>query len=308
MMARILQLLLALQLLLVLGLARLANLWLHNIFLASLAALGLLLAGRLFISLNNFRLSWHYRGASPTAPRLTPLRRCRMVATEFGATMLSSSWHMAWPRVTACHAGTGLPVLMVHGYASNRGYWTACAAIFRQNNIPYDVLDLEPVNAALDEYVASLEHAISALCASSGSAQLILLGHSMGGLVMRAYLRTHGSARIARAITLGTPHHGTTLANFVWGENALQMARHADQPSVWLTALAAQEDGAQRALLTSIFSRDDNIVMPATSAYLPGAKNIALDGVGHVALGSERRVLQCVLDEIRLANSAALAA
>lgn len=35
-----------------------------------------------------------------------------------------------------------------------------------------------------------------------------LLCHSHGGLIARAYLSKHGPSRIARCITLGTPHHG----------------------------------------------------------------------------------------------------
>jgi len=123
----------------------------------------------------------------------------------------------------------------------------------------------------------------------------------MGGLVVRAYVRVHGHQRIARVITLGTPHHGTNLARFGIGSNARQMrCQGQGSGSDWLTSLAANESAAQRALLTSIFSHHDNIVAPQTSCRLPGAKNIEFGGVGHVAMGRDRRILQCVLDEIRL--------
>lgn len=63
---------------------------------------------------------------------------------------------------------------------------------------------------------------------------LLLVGHSMGGLVARAYLRRYGELRVARLITLGTPHRGSLLAHLGIGRNARQM----EPGSVWLRELA----------------------------------------------------------------------
>ena len=62
--------------------------------------------------------------------------------------------------------------------------------------------------------------------------------------------------------------------------------------------LAAGEDAATRALITSIYTHHDNIVSPQTSSILAGAHNIAMGGVGHVAMGRNRRVLAQVMREI----------
>ena len=43
---------------------------------------------------------------------------------------------------------------------------------------------------------------------------IIILAHSMGGLVARAYMaETDGGDKVAKLITLATPHHGTPAAN-----------------------------------------------------------------------------------------------
>ncbi len=42
--------------------------------------------------------------------------------------------------------------------------------------------------------------------AATGASQVVLVGHSMGGLVARAYLRRYGGAKVRRLITIGTPH------------------------------------------------------------------------------------------------------
>lgn len=54
--------------------------------------------------------------------------------------------------------------------------------------------------------------------------------------------------------------------------------------------------------MTSMYSHHDNIVAPQASAQLPGARNIAFCGIGHVALASDARVLRQLLEEITIKN------
>jgi triacylglycerol lipase len=129
------------------------------------------------------------------------------------------------------------------------------------------------------------------------------VGHSMGGLVARAYLRDHGAARVARVVTLGTPHRGTGLARFGAGHNSRQMRWNGSATegrcSAWLARLERCEDPAVRSLFTSLYSHQDNIVSPQLSSCLPGAVNIEFNGVGHVALGMHPSVLKEVIAAIR---------
>ena len=107
----------------------------------------------------------------------------------------------------------------------------------------------------------------------------MVVGHSMGGLVARACLRDPAArARIARIVTLGTPHHGSVLARWGPGRNARQMR----PGSAWLAALNAQ--GPAPVPLVSVFSWHDNFVAPQDSPLLAGAQNVALAGIGHLSL------------------------
>jgi triacylglycerol esterase/lipase EstA (alpha/beta hydrolase family) len=263
---------------------------------ATLAGIGAVVLVRLAINLNNFVMAARFASATPAGFHLDLRARLRLVAEEFSASMLVSNWQIArGSAATRIYPRSAYPpVLLLHGYGCNSGYWAHLAPLLDAARISHATVDLEPVAASIDDYVPLVERSVQALCAASGAQQVAIVAHSMGGLVARAWMRSHGRARVARLITLGTPHHGTALASLGLGENAAQMRRGAD----WLQTLAAGEDAATRALVTSIYTHHDNIVAPQTSSELPGARNIAFGGVGHVALGRNPRVLAEVMREI----------
>jgi triacylglycerol esterase/lipase EstA (alpha/beta hydrolase family) len=263
--------------------------------LALMLALAAVLAVRMAITANNFRLARRLGVTPPTEHALDLAGRLRMFFTEYGATMRASSWTMLRhrPRMHLASEARGLPVLLVHGYGCNGGYWTQLAQVLTQERISHATVDLEPVTGDIDSFAGQLGPALHGLCQASGSERVVIVAHSMGGLVARAYLRQFGAQHVARVITLGTPHHGTALASFGVGSNARQMRRGGD----WLAKLEA-EDRAQRRLFTSIYSYHDNIIAPQDSSHLPGARNIAVGGIGHVALGVHSQIIQRVVAEI----------
>ncbi|GGY86473.1 esterase/lipase family protein [Pseudoduganella plicata] len=269
-----------------------------------LAVLAVVLV-RLTITANNFLLSRRAGSAAPPEHRLSPARHVRLVLEEFRATMLSSSWHMLRhrpaPWLSRQPANGRLPVLLIHGYGCNGGYWRPLRGMLMREGVSHDTVDLEPVTAGIDDYADAVEAAVHRLRAATGAPRLVIVGHSMGGLVTRAWLRKYGAAAetcVARVVTVGTPHHGTALASLGIGRNAAQMRTDAG----WLAQLDADDRG-RRALFTSIWSWHDNIVAPQTSCRLPGARNIALAGIGHVALGSHPQVLRTILAEVLTASA-----
>ena len=199
--------------------------------------------------------------------------------------------------VPAVRAGT-VPVLLIHGYVNNAGaLWRLWKALVGKGFGVY-TLNLEPVYADVDVYVPLIAARVAAIRAATGAAEVTLVCHSMGGLAARAYLRAcarqQTAPALAKVVTLGSPHHGTALAQFEISSNGKQMR----PGSRWLAALAADERGAWPCPLVSVYSFDDNIVAPQLSAHLEGARNIALSGIGHISLPLARRVIELVLAEV----------
>jgi len=122
-------------------------------------------------------------------------------------------------------------------------------------------------------------------------ARVTIIAHSMGGLVARVALRSLGSDVIKHIITLATPHHGTAIARVLQWPATRQMC----PGSSWLAALNATQEGHWRVPVTSIYSLEDNLVAPARSPVLLGAKLHEMRGLGHFGLLASRRALDCVM-------------
>lgn len=189
-------------------------------------------------------------------------------------------------------------VVLVHGFVCNRGFWNPWLPMLRARGHAFVAVNLEPVFGSIDGYLQHLDDAVQQVRRATGQPPLLVC-HSMGGLVARAWLRARagtdavpgGEWAISEVVTLGSPHHGTWFARFGHGTNGRQMRLN----SRWLTELAHAEPAARRARFTCWYSNADNIVAPPSTAMLADANNRLLAGAGHVDLAHRPVVLQDVL-------------
>lgn len=220
---------------------------------------------------------------------------------EMGASMrvflLHQPWAFAPPVILEPSAGPAhVPVLLVHGYVCNARLWDDLAPALRAQGHTVLAIDLEPVFTSIDDYAPLLEQAVQSLRRHTGQDQVALVGHSMGGLAIRTWLRRFGSGHAARIITLGTPHVGTQINAIVATPNARQMAWH----SAWLQELAASESAATRSLFRIGLSAQDNIVFPQRAQTLQGVTPVVFEGLGHLQLCSSATVRAWVCQQLAL--------
>jgi triacylglycerol lipase len=252
------------------------------------------LAVRLCLVLATFGLM--LRGASPVPEKLRigPLQALRMVFEEYAALVVLFTviqpFEKFWlgpDRLGHC-ATRPLPLLLIHGYQCNRGFWIWMRWRLETAGWTVATHNMEPVWTEIDNYADGIERRIDEVLAATGAPQVILVCHSMGGLAARAYLRCHGKGKVARMISLGSVHHGTLLAELGIGPNARQM--RIGNP--WLVALGASGAVPLPEGSVSIFSHHDNYVFPQeTGSRLEGATNIAISGVSHLGMAFSPRVL-----------------
>lgn len=256
----------------------------------------------------DFAIAWAARGERPPdGPRHGFAKSLRAWLGAYLREIVDSTrtFSFAQPLLASRAFASGvpvddrLPVLLIHGYFCNRALWRPMAARLVAAGHAVDAVDLEPPFASIDDYAPRIARAVEALRERTGAARVALVGHSMGGLAARAYLRARGDDAIACVVTLGTPHRGTVHATLGRGRNVRQMRRDSD----WLHALAADEPPQRLAKFTVVLSWQDNIVAPQAIQTLPGARTVMLHGLGHVSLAYDSRVAGIVLEALAAAET-----
>jgi len=263
----------------------------------------LALATRVAPILASFAVAlWPRAGHSPPPLGLAGL--LRLLAAEGWATIRLFFYYHPGERLVTRRDPAAIveghtPLVLVHGFYANAAFWQpmkpALQAAGWRNVFS---LNLEPLLADIDDYARQLEMRIEHACGRCGTDSVVVVAHSMGGLVARACDR-RAPGRIRHIVCLGSPHHGTVLASLVPSLTTRQMRLGSE----WLAALNSD---APQAHITNIFSEHDNIIVPQASAALPGGENITLRGVGHLEMAFSadlRRALDGVLQSIRSVSS-----
>lgn len=195
--------------------------------------------------------------------------------------LLRQPWTVGTPRIQdATATPERVPVLLVHGYLCNHRTWDTLAPVLCAQGHTTLAINLEPLFTSIDHYVPHIAAAVAALRQHTGASQVALVGHSMGGLAIRAWMRIHGTAQVAQVITLGTPHAGTLVDPLPCTPNSIQMVWDSD----WLQALNTSESDATRALMHIALSPQDNIVYPQRAQTLLRVQTTIFDGLGHMQL------------------------
>lgn len=186
-----------------------------------------------------------------------------------------------------------LPVLLLHGVLCNAGVWLGLSRHLAAQGLgPVYTLSYGPPLASIEVFADQLAAKVDAILRATDAAGVAIVGHSMGGLVARAYLRRHGASKVRLLVTLGTPHHGSVHAWLFPGACLAQLR----PGNPWLAALnAAALPGCR---VVSLWSRHDSMVAPQASSQLPGAEEVVITGVGHNALLADPAVFAAVAREL----------
>lgn len=244
-----------------------------------------------------FALAWIFRSPRPREMRIGMAASVRLFVDEMraiarsGPRMALYRWLVRDPAPAPARA----PVLLLHGVLCNAGVLCGLKADLAARNIgPVYALSYGPPLSSIELFADQVAARVDAILAVTGAARVAIVGHSMGGLVARAYLRRYGAAKIAVVVMVGAPHHGSVHAHLFPGTCLAQLR----PGNAWLAELNRSESSPPAVRLVSLWSWHDSMVAPQTSARLAGALNIELRGVGHNALLGDRHVFGLVAREL----------
>lgn len=189
------------------------------------------------------------------------------------------------------------PVLLVHGYAASDSVWTPLRCALAEAgfghivSVSYNSFAADPAAVTAELTEQGLQAA-----AAAGAPRVHLVGHSLGGLIVRCALAASAplSSRTASAVTIASPHRGAWLARLAPGRLAPLMYRggcparpeiDAPAPVRWLAYYADR----------------DRVVAPS-SARLDdpryAAVNLPIPGCGHVTICRDARLIRSLVGEL----------
>jgi triacylglycerol esterase/lipase EstA (alpha/beta hydrolase family) len=189
------------------------------------------------------------------------------------------------------------PVLLVSGYGGSTQNLSTLAATLTSAGRTVVVVPAVGDNTGdLHAQAAELDRSARSQLAA-GARSVDVIGYSAGGVVARLWAAELGGTAVARRIvTLGSPHHGTDLAALAAGlAGSCPVACEQLAPdSDLLAGLADAPPGPQ---WISIWTADDDVVSPPSSAVLRGALDIELQQVCPTATASHGQLPQAALTQ-----------
>jgi pimeloyl-ACP methyl ester carboxylesterase len=176
------------------------------------------------------------------------------------------------------------PLIFVHGLGGHPGNHLALRSHLglsgRRRIYTVDLGKGTPLAEAAREVSTAVERVVAANGLGAED-QVDLIAHSMGGLVCRlAINEVITRRRVARIVTMGSPHQGTFMARLVGPTAARTQELRVDSETIatLATQLPWPNDWPH---LVSLWSPNDVLVMPEARAEVAGADNRRCEGFTH---------------------------
>lgn len=220
------------------------------------------------------------------------------VLTEWGmSTVLSAARPLGFFPLPGARQRGPRPLIVIHGFAMNRANFLPLSYRLARAGlgpiVGFEYWSLGRIAAAARQ----LSWFVEQVQGATGSPQVDIIGHSMGGVVGRYFVQLlGGDGAVANLVTLGSPHLGTDVSEFGVGHPTRELL----VGSKLVQRLAAAPPPRDTRVLT-IFSHCDHLVPANTQRALeiPRAERIEYDDLGHVALLGSRRVARAIVKRLK---------
>lgn len=253
--------------------------------------------------------------------RLAPARRRLVLALAVLVVAVSASAAVlvsraAEPATAPVSQERPGPVLLVPGYGGSTGSLQGLADRLIASGRDATVVLLPGTGTGdLAGAADALGDAVDDALTRTGAESVDVVGYSAGGVVARLWVADGGAHVARRVVTLGSPHHGTSLADLAADLAPGQCPLGCIQLGVdsdLLVGLNAGDETPDGPTWVSIWTTQDQTVTPPDSARLEGALNLPVQSVcasariGHGDLPRDPFVQALVLAQLAPGEPVAL--
>ena len=205
---------------------------------------------------------------------------------------------------------TAETVVILHGLARNRSAMWMLAKRLEVSGYRTERFGYRSFNQSPQEIVAMLNAQLAQCCADQKS-KVHFVGHSLGGLMVRAYLARHKVPNLGRVVLLGTPNQGSEVADAFekkwWfdllGPTVKQLgtangglAGNLPRPDYEVGVIAGNRSSWKNDAYLP--GQDDGLVTVA-STKLPGMADFMVLPTGHSAMRYSKPVANQVLSFLK---------
>ena len=201
-------------------------------------------------------------------------------------------------------------VVVLHGLGRSKSAMRRLAsrledAGYRAIRIGYQSLQDTP-----DEILRDIGKKIESCCLRK-SPNLHFVGHSLGGLLIRAYLAKHKPANRGHVVLIGTPNNGTKIVDKLrdnwWfqmlgpmaqklGTDANGFSKTLGPPDYPVGVIAGRKAGTDNEALVP--GEDDGLIS-IESTKIDGMSDFVVVDAGHSALRYDKRVVRHVVSFLK---------
>jgi triacylglycerol lipase len=225
-------------------------------------------------------------------------RHKRRIATALSA--VTTSLLLSLPLAsTPAQAASHDPIVFVHGLSSSSSSWDDWVADFEADGYSSSQLfawsyDWTQSNVTTAQQLAT---EVKSVLAQTGASKVDIVGHSMGPLSARYYLKNlGGTSYVDHFVSVAGVNHGTSVASLCgW---LYTSCKEMQTGSSFLTALNSGDETPGSVSYAAYWSDCDAAIDPDTSAELSGATNVDVGCISHTDMNNDYGVYEQVRDFI----------
>ena len=188
---------------------------------------------------------------------------------------------------------SGTAVIALHGILRSSKSWSEMQRVLEPDGYTFVSFDYPSTQQPINDFADQLQSLIVSL---EGIEQIYLIGHSMGGLIVRKWCQHYSDPRVTRLVMIGTPNSGAEIATmfqknllfrWIFGPSGQQLVDDPDEfigtlpkPTMEFAVIAGAKGDADG--YNPLIPGDDDGVVSLQSARLGGA----VDSISFPALHS----------------------
>lgn len=186
-------------------------------------------------------------------------------------------------------------ILCVHGFYMNSSCFYGLRQTLAAQGFDSWAIDMGKPYIPPQVYVERYAQAIQEIISIDPERKIVVVAHSMGGLITRLVLQRHPelATHIGLVITLGSPHLGTasvTRFALTWTKKMFYSKGN------FINQLPSFNELIPETKVITIASKQDLIVYPYTYSHLPATERIDLEWVSHGGLLTKQDCQDMIVD------------